>query len=93
MALAGGLLARSHGARDTGASGHFCILNARFVRAIDDAIFLPRWATTVPCVDDARVVLRLCVRLRALPRIDKNAVRYLNQSGGAMDNRDKLPLL
>lgn len=70
MALAGGLPARSHGARDSGASGHFCARNARFVRAIDDPIFLFRWATRIPCVDDARIVVRLCDRLGAVPHTD-----------------------
>ena len=70
MALAGGLLARSDGARDSGASGHICARGARFVRVIDDSIFLPRWAARIPCVDDARIVVRFCDRLGALPRID-----------------------
>ena len=78
MALAGGLFARSHGARDSGASGHFCARSARFVRAIDDSIFLPRWATRIPCMDDARVVVKLCDRLGALPCIDSTAVEPLS---------------
>ena len=80
MALASGVLARSHGAGDFGASGHFCARCARFVRAIDDSIFPPRWATTIPCVDDARVVVRLRDRLGALPCIDSIAVEKLARS-------------
>jgi hypothetical protein len=70
MALPGGLFARSYSARDSGAAGHFCARNARFVRAIDDSIFLRHWATRIPRMDEARVVARLCFRLGALPRID-----------------------
>ena len=94
MALAGRLFARSHGARDSGASGHFCARSARFVRAIDDSIFLPRWATRIPCVDDARVVHRLCDRLGALPCIDSTAVEPLNTGSrnrlGVDSSRQKL---
>src|SRR5271154_2222145 len=78
MALAGGLLARSHGAGDSGASGNFCARSARFVGAIDDSIFLPRWGTRIPGVDNARVVVGLCDRLGALPCIDSTTVEYLN---------------
>ncbi len=78
MALAGGLFARSHGARDSGASGHFCALRARPVGTVDDSIFLLRWATRIPRVDDARIVVGLCDRVGALPRIDSNAVEHLN---------------
>jgi hypothetical protein len=74
MALAGGLLARSHGARDTGASGHFCARRAGFARAVDDSIFLPRWTTRIPGLDDARAVVGLCDRLGALPRVDSTAL-------------------
>jgi hypothetical protein len=70
MALACGLLSRSHDARDSGACGHLCARGARFARAIDDTIFLSRWATRIPRLDDARSVVRLCDRLGALPRID-----------------------
>jgi hypothetical protein len=70
MAVARGLSARSHGSRDSGAPRHFCARSARFARAIGHSIFLPRWATTVPCVDDARVVIRLCDGLGALLRAD-----------------------
>ena len=78
MALAGGLLARSHVARDFGASGHFCARRARLVRTVDDSIFLSRGATGIPCVDDARLVVRLCDRLGALPCVDSTAVEHLN---------------
>lgn len=74
MALAGGLLARSHGARDFGASGHFCAGDARFARVTDDSIFLPCWTTRIPRVDDARVVVRVCDRFGSLPRIDWTAL-------------------
>ena len=70
MALAGSLLAGPHGAGDSAASGHFCARSTRFARGIDDSIFPPRWATRVPCVDDARVVARLCDRPGAVPRVD-----------------------
>jgi hypothetical protein len=74
MDLAGGLLARSHDASDSGASGNFCARNARFVGTIDDFVFLSRWATRIPSVDDARVVVGLCDRLVAVPRIDSAAI-------------------
>lgn len=74
MALAGGLLARSHGARDSGASSHFCARSDCVARAINDSVFLPRWDTRIPCVDDARVVARLCDRVIAVLRIDKTPV-------------------
>ena len=78
MALAGGVFPRPHVARDSGASGHFCVRRARFVRPIDDSIFLPRGAARIPCVDDARIVVRLCHRLGTLPCIDSTAVGHLN---------------
>jgi hypothetical protein len=78
MALAGGLFARSHVARDSGASGHFCASRARLVRTVDDSAFLPRGATRIPCVDDARVVVRLCDRLGALLCTNSTAVEPLN---------------
>ena len=70
MALASSVSAHAHGARDTGASCHFCARDARFVGAIDDSSFLPRWAARISGVDDARLVVRLCDRLGAVLRID-----------------------
>jgi hypothetical protein len=78
MALAGGLFTRSHVARNSGAFGHFCVLGARFVGAIDDSIFLFRGAPRIPCMDDARVIVRFCNRLGSLLRIDSTAVDPLN---------------
>jgi len=74
MVLAGGLLARSHGARDSGAPGHFCVCSTRVVGAVDDAILLSRWATRLPSLDDARVVVKLCDRLVAVLRVDQTAL-------------------
>jgi len=78
MALAGGLFARSHGVRDFGASDHLCTGRTRLVRIVDDFVFLPRWATRVPRVDDAHLVVRFCDRLGAVPRTHSTAVEYLN---------------
>src|SRR5271154_5917738 len=77
MALASGLFARPYVARDSGAPGHFCVCSARVVGAVDDAILLSRWAARLPSLDDARVVVRLCDRLGALPCIDSIAVEWL----------------
>src|SRR5580704_9322586 len=80
MALASGLFARSHVARDSGAPGHFCVCSTRVVGAVDDAILLSRWAARLPSLDDARVVVRLRDRLGALPCIDSIAVEKLARS-------------
>ena len=78
MALAGGVPADSHDARDSGTSGDFCVRSARFVRAVDDSLFLSRGAARFPRVDDARLVVRLCNRLGALPCADSTAIGQLN---------------
>ena len=70
MALVGSVLARSHGAGDSGAYCHFCAGIARLAWAIDDSILLPCCATKLPRVDHARVVVRFCDRVGAVPRID-----------------------
>jgi len=80
MALASGLFAASYVARDSGAPGDFYASSPRLVRAVDDAILLSRWAARIPRVDDACVVVGLCDRLGALPRIDSTAVKSLNAS-------------
>ena len=77
MALAGGLFARSLGARDSGASGHFCAWGTGVVGTADDTFFLSSGAARIPCVDDARVVVRLCDRLGAIPCIHSIAVEWL----------------
>jgi hypothetical protein len=73
MAVAGGLFPRSLGARDSGARCHFFAGSARLVRTTDDFIFLPRWATRIPRVDDARIVVRLRDRLGFFPSINDAA--------------------
>jgi len=77
MVLAGGLFSRSHVARDSGATGYFCASCARLVGAVDDPIFLSRWAAGISCVDDARIVVRFWHRLGALLCIDSTAVEHL----------------
>jgi len=78
MDLAGGVFARSHDARDSGALDQFCPRSARSVRAIDDSFFLSSGATRFPRVDDGRIVVRLCNRLGALPCADSTAIEHLN---------------
>jgi hypothetical protein len=78
MAAAGGVFACSYGARDSGASGYFYASSTRLVGAVDDSIFLSRWTARIPCMDDARIVARVCDRLGALPCIDSTAVEHLN---------------
>ena len=78
MALAGGVPPDSHDARDSGTSGDFCVCSARFVGDVDDSLFLSRGAARFPRVDDARLVVRLCNRLGALPCADSTAIEHLN---------------
>ena len=77
MAVAGGLLAGAHVARDSGARGDFRAGGARIIRGADDPILPPCWATGISCVDDARVIDRICNRPGALPCIDSSAVEFL----------------
>jgi len=77
MALASGLFARPYVARDSGASGHFCVCSTRVVGVVDDSFLLSRWAARLPSMDDAWVVFRLCACLGALPCIDSIGVEWL----------------
>ena len=78
MALAGGLPARAHVPRDSGASGYFYASSARLVGAVDDSIFLSRWAAGISYMDDAGIVVRFWHRLGALLCVDSTAVEHLS---------------
>lgn len=92
MALAGGLLAGPHVARDSGASGYFCARSTRLVRAIDDSVFLSCGAARISRGDDACAVVRLRDRLGALPCVDSTAVECLNAEG-SIDSGFKPPAI
>ena len=77
MAMAGGLFARSHGARDSGASDYVCARRARLAGTAYDSIFLSRGAARLPRVDDARVVVGFRPCFGALLCIDSTAVEPL----------------
>ena len=77
MALAGGVLSGSYVARDSGAPGYFCVRSARLVGAADDALLLFCGTARIPCMDDARIVLRFWHRLGALLCVDSTAVEHL----------------
>jgi hypothetical protein len=77
MAMASGLFAGPHVARDSGAPGYFCVCSSRLVRIVDDAILLSGRVSRIPRVDDlweqpdyanaaaGDVVSTGCFRLRA----------------------------
>jgi hypothetical protein len=91
MALAGGLFAGPYVAGDSGASGYFYAGGARLVGAVDDTIFLSRWAARIPCMDDAGIVVRIWHRLGALPCVDSTAVEHLTPDAIATPVGTKAP--